>query len=108
MKNVWIIDDAVVTPLGNSGEATFTQIKNGKSGIQRLVSTRISGSPIYAGYISTIHDSVQSTRFENICLKALHQLKSNYTLSSEKTLFILSTTKGNIHLLEDHQANIRD
>ncbi|HWC53011.1 MAG TPA: hypothetical protein VG676_05465, partial [Chitinophagaceae bacterium] len=71
MREVWVAADVVVSPLGNTSEENFSQLKKGLSGIKILNDTALSQTPIAAGKIPTVKGSSGQSRFETICLKAI-------------------------------------
>lgn len=84
MKRVFIIADTMISPLGKSSEENFNNLVIGKSGIQK------QSDGTFASRIDS------NTRFENICVKALNDLRHKIDWNPERTLLLLSTTKGNV------------
>lgn len=96
MRSVWIIADTIVSPLGNTSEENFRQVAMGVSGLNKVVEQSLSRTEIVAGKIPAFRTDDIATRFEYMCLKAINGITIKHNLPKEKTLFILSTTKGNI------------
>ncbi len=105
---VSIADHSIVSPYGIGSELSFQQIKEGNSAVQLNSNSTLSPTPTY---LAKIENSLFSkikvshhTRLESMMIRAIEDAvsKSRVDLKSEKTLLILSTTKGNIDLLEDH------
>ncbi|KFF75842.1 beta-ketoacyl synthase [Chryseobacterium sp. P1-3] len=107
-KEVYITDYNCVTPLGFDVEANWNALLEGKSGIalHHIIENQ---DPFYASVINTEelekefsknfgHQSF--TRLEKMLLLSLLPLIKNHHIT-EKTAFILSTTKGNISLLKN-------
>ncbi|AKK72273.1 beta-ketoacyl synthase [Chryseobacterium gallinarum] len=107
-KEVYITDYNCVTPLGFDVEANWNALLEGKSGIalHHIIENQ---NPFYASMINTEelekefsknfgHQSF--TRLEEMLLLSLLPLIKNHHIT-EKTAFILSTTKGNISLLKN-------
>ena len=107
-KEVYITDYNCVTPLGFDVEANWNALLEGKSGIalHHIIENQ---NPFYASMINTEelekefsknfgHQSF--TRLEKMLLLSLLPLIKNHHIT-EKTAFILSTTKGNISLLKN-------
>lgn len=105
MKSVYIASDNIISPLGNTSAENFLRIKNGESGIEQIIDVTLAPEAFYASMFQKTEADNQPdsfTRFENLCLasisNALSLTKVNAT--DENTVFILSTTKGNIELIE--------
>ncbi|NOS56723.1 MAG: beta-ketoacyl synthase [Cyclobacteriaceae bacterium] len=106
MSTVWIAADGVVSPLGRTTDATYQKIRNGKTGIREINDRALLPIPFFAGKMedSDIGDSPGLSRFEKICWEAMRQATLGIALAPERTLFILSTTKGNISFLEQGRS----
>jgi len=104
MKNVWIASDNIISPLGFSSAGNFKSIIAGKTGLSLLDNPRLTTSPVYAGYIGEPETSfAPHTKFEILCIRSAQDALRSLTLdaSSDRVLFMLSTTKGNIELLDE-------
>src|SRR5688572_25456074 len=99
MKQVWSIADSVVSPLGFSSDENYANLRNGISGIRKV------NDGFYAGKIKNLPEPEELTRFEQLCIAALDKALQHLALPSQRTLFILSTTKGNIDRLEKNQRD---
>jgi 3-oxoacyl-[acyl-carrier-protein] synthase-1 len=106
MKSVWVIADAIVSPLGETSEENFRQVQNGVSGLKTIHDLSLSKTPVVAGKIPSFQSNDIATRFEYICLKAINGITVKHNLPKEKTLFILSTTKGNISQLDQNHPRL--
>lgn len=101
------IADNIVSPLGLTTHENYLVVKAGRTGIQRYSQRWSLPFPFMASLFSKEQETELKkdgfTRFESLALasiaNALAQTKLN--LASEKVLFILSSTKGNVSLLED-------
>lgn len=104
MRNVYVVADNIYSPLGRNTRANIEALKEGKSGI-RLHSGNLSPDPYYASLFDTTHrvENESKTFFEQIVLaSALDAIKqADLQPSGKRTGFILSSTKGNISLIED-------
>ena len=105
MKNVWIAGDALVSPLGEGTEENFNALKNGSSGVTSVHDPALSPNPIMAGKIERLQKQAGHTRFEEMCIRAIDLVLTNSKVDPGRTLFILSSTKGNIRFLESGQTN---
>jgi len=107
MQDVWIAADSMVSPLGFTSEENYKQIIAGKSGIDILQT--LASEKVYAGWIqkSLPQYSDAVTRFEAMSFLSVENAlkKTELDPSSNRVVFILSSTKGNIELLEKGNAN---
>lgn len=103
MRNVYVVADNIYSPLGRNTNANIEALKLGKSGIQ-LHAGNLSPEPFYASlFDATLKTEDKSkTFFEQIVFaSALDAMqKTDIQPADKKTGFILSSTKGNISLIE--------
>jgi 3-oxoacyl-[acyl-carrier-protein] synthase-1 len=104
MKDVWVVADAIASPLGKSADENFRLLQQGRSGVTVLEDNALSANPITAGRINTLGKLALLTRFESMCWQVMEAIVNDHKLASEKTLFILSTTKGNISFVHDGES----
>lgn len=104
MRDVWCVADSIISPLGQTSIDNYAQLRAGQSGIKILNDTSISPQPIFASAIDTLVLAAGMPRFETLCAAAIREACRDLVFPPERTLFILSTTKGNIDLLEGEQA----
>jgi 3-oxoacyl-[acyl-carrier-protein] synthase-1 len=112
MKDVFIISDNIVSPLGCTAEENFVQLTNGVTGIaQHPASSNISPRPFYASLIKNEQEKKwfadtgktgQYTKFEKLLILSISNALQNATIDiiDTETVLIISSTKGNIGLLE--------
>jgi len=105
-KDIWLGADQVVSPLGMTSEQNFQAVLEGRSGIRHFENTAWSDHMICAAYAQEIKGVPGYTRFESMGLAAMRSLKEK-NIPAKRTLFILSTTKGNIDLLSGGKKNER-
>jgi 3-oxoacyl-[acyl-carrier-protein] synthase-1 len=110
MKPVYIAADNIFSPLGISTEENFEKVKRGESAIRAITNPSLSAEPFYASLFDKSFFSKEEndlTRFEKICVASIQDAlsKTEIKLSDANTLFILSTTKGNIELIETNRMN---
>lgn len=108
MKQLYLLDDAIISPLGFTTSENLTAIKQGVSGLQPY---SFSETKTYAGFISEekidvefqeIGNPKKYTKLEKMLILAIQQvLIKNPGLNRDSTALILSTTKGNIDLLKN-------
>lgn len=113
-KEVYITDYNCVTPLGFDVSSNWNALLEGKSGIglHKIIENQ---EPFYASMIDSdglenefnkFFNKAQSdnfTRLEKMFLLSLKPLVEKHQIS-ERTAFILSTTKGNISLLKNQTS----
>lgn len=110
MKEVFVAADNIVSPLGDTTAENFTRVAAGESGITRHADTSLSAAPFYAAmlhqqqlaeYIAADHLEGH-TKFEQLIMLSVKRAlaQTDITLADKRTIFIVSTTKGNIELLE--------
>ncbi|HET6225108.1 MAG TPA: beta-ketoacyl synthase N-terminal-like domain-containing protein [Bacteroidia bacterium] len=114
--HTYIAADNIISPLGFTSEENFEQLKQMKTGVQKINSSAYAPDPIHAALIDDqkienefekLNTSTSYTRLEKlILLSVTAALKQNtgIDVSSKKTLLIISTTKGNIDLLDPTNA----
>lgn len=118
MKNVYIIADNIISSLGFSTAENIQGIRNEESGIKVISDSLLSPHPLPLSQVDTrmlnhqfsqllaekgkesIPDAF--TRLEKLFILSIHNALSTISLNlrSERILLVLSTTKGNIDLLE--------
>lgn len=99
LRAVWSIADNIVSPLGYTTAENYNHLRAGVSGVSLQEAGVWWDEAVYAGAITSLPEAGGQSRLERMSLLALRPACANQTLSSEKTLFILSTTKGNIDQL---------
>lgn len=106
-SDVWIVADAIISPLGFTSEENFQNVCNDRSGLKNISDASLSSFPIHAGQVNLSHTEKGFTRFEQMCVNAISRIVEHIKIPIDKTLFILSTTKGNINLLKTDPAHPR-
>jgi 3-oxoacyl-[acyl-carrier-protein] synthase-1 len=113
MKPVFIIADNIVSPIGLTANENFDLLKAGVSGI-RLHHKSISPVPFYASLFSdnavftqSVSNADSYTRFEQLLIASVQDALSlaNVDPAGGKTVLIISSTKGNISLIEKEMLN---
>jgi 3-oxoacyl-[acyl-carrier-protein] synthase-1 len=109
MKNIYLLEDAIISPLGFSTEENLAAVKNERSGLKFHKNNRFRSEGFYAGIIENglltqaflkIGEPEKFTKLEQMMLLAVSRvLEKNPDLNLSKTALIISTTKGNIDLL---------
>lgn len=114
MTNVYINATNVISSLGFSTKENFQNMLEGKSGIsiQNIKSLWDFPFPISLVNKQKLDQEAKDkelTRFEKLMLVSAKKAieKSNIDPSAPDTLFLLSTTKGNVDLLDKNLKDIR-
>ena len=106
MRNVYVVSDNILSPLGADTRSNMEALMNGRSGIQQQVSG-ISPEPFLLPCFHLLKKPAAKhlRAFEQIVFDSARDAiqKSPVILEPEdkKTGFILSSTKGNIGLIEN-------
>lgn len=112
MERNWVVKiaDNIVSPLGNTSLANYLAVKAGESALRFYDSNHGVSEPFVASLIDrnklenefALFKNAKYTFFEKLLIlsvtKSLEQV--DVDTSSNKVLFILSTTKGNVDLLD--------
>lgn len=106
MAPVFIVSDNIVSPLGLSSTENFSRLKAGDTGVRLHHDSSISPAPFYASLFEKGNFSGSPggfTKFEELLITSVSKALENsgVDIKDSKTVFILSSTKGNISLLED-------
>ena len=112
----YIAADNIISPLGFTSSENFEELKKMHTGVKRLETSKLSSEPVCAALVDTLklntefqklNTKSEFTRLEKMVLLSINDClkqNSNIDITSKKTIIILSTTKGNIDLLEPSQA----
>jgi 3-oxoacyl-[acyl-carrier-protein] synthase-1 len=108
MKDVFIVSDNIISPVGNTAADNFHALINNESGIKEHVLPSLSPVPFYASLLEEelsekilIAPGVY-TKFEQLLILSVSNALQNcgIDITSPETILIISSTKGNISLLE--------
>ncbi|MDR6567005.1 beta-ketoacyl synthase N-terminal-like domain-containing protein [Chitinophaga ginsengisegetis] len=110
MQQVYVVADNIVGPLGGTTRENFDQVLSGNSGIAQHNNAAYAAAPFYGAITTpaqldafTANANVKGyTRFEQLLVASIQSAlrQTAVTLTDARTGFIISTTKGNIELLE--------
>ena len=91
---VSVLADNVISPLGETSEENYQAVKEGKSAIHAY-------APMTAGIPNGFVASLLSSDFEELAFRSAQKAidASGINVSSTRTVFILSSTKGSIEKL---------
>ena len=110
MPEVFIVSDNILSPIGLTTAENFLQLTKNISGVQLHDNKNLSDEPFYASLFGNTHPSIKNnsnnsyTRFEQLLIASIRNALENSGIdcSDKKTVLIISSTKGNISLLETH------
>lgn len=110
MKAVYLASDNIWSPLGKTTRENFEGVSKGASAIRSIANPSLALNPFFASMFDSVtwnEADNRFTRFENICISSIENALQNteVRLSQPDTLFILSTTKGNIELIETEKRD---
>ena len=118
MRDVFITSDNIVSPLGLTSAENFMQLSQLVSGIKKHENAVMSDVPFYASLFSNLDglikdaDEKKYTKFEQLLIASISDALKNSAVKAadKKTILIISSTKGNINLLETEKdaASISD
>src|SRR5882724_11599031 len=97
--SAWVVSSSIISPLGFTSEENYSKIRQQISGLSQVDNITLSANSFFAGHVSTLNGSSTHTKFEMMCKKAAEIALEKIKLNPSRTLYILSTTKGNIELL---------
>jgi len=109
MKKVYIVSDNILSPIGGSSVENFGQLIKNVSGVKQHAPGDKSDVPFYASLFdeAQFESNNYYTKFEQLLIASVTDALNNTEIdcTDEKTILIISTTKGNISLLETDAGN---
>lgn len=104
LQPIYIAGDNIVSPLGFTTVANFTQVVAGETGIKQTTIPGAKPMEINAALIPEKEIPIYQlpfTRFERLLITSITEAlqQSGIDAASPRTGFVLSTTKGNIDML---------
>ncbi|MBV9962494.1 MAG: beta-ketoacyl synthase [Parafilimonas sp.] len=109
MKDVFIVADNITSPLGNRTSENFSKLVKGISAVKQHNNKKINNEPFFAALFdeSAFKTNERYTKFEQLLISSIDDAlqQTHIDVSNQKTLLIISTTKGNISLLETEEYN---
>jgi len=104
MSNVFIAADNIFSPIGTTTVENFSKLKQGISGVKLHNDASINNESFYASLFEQgkFAGDKTYTKFEQLLIASIADVLKNSGIEAvdKKTLLIISTTKGNISLLE--------
>lgn len=113
MKDVFVVSDNILSPIGLTAAGNFELFKQSVSGIKKQENALLSEHPFYAslfndGEVFFKEPATQTyTKFEKLLIASINDAlqKTDINTGDKKTVLIISSTKGNISLLETAAYN---
>ncbi|MES2425844.1 MAG: beta-ketoacyl synthase N-terminal-like domain-containing protein [Bacteroidota bacterium] len=111
MPAVYIVADNIYSPIGTTTAQNFERVKQGISGIKKHTNAALSDGSVYASLFnyneSYNNKSFKYSKFESLLIASVEEgvNQSEIDITSDKTIIIVSSTKGNISLLESDPDN---
>jgi 3-oxoacyl-[acyl-carrier-protein] synthase-1 len=107
MTEIFISSDNIVSPIGLTTAENFSQLKQNNTGIKLHNDNVMSDQPFQASLFSdekfySNQTKNNYTRFEKLLITTIAGALANTAISAtdKKTVLIISSTKGNVSLLE--------
>lgn len=107
MREVFVIADNIVSPQGNTTAENFSALCNNQSAVKKHYDAAKSEKPFYASLFNAgAFKNGALTKFEQLLITSIKDAvsKTNIQLGSKRTALIISSTKGNISLLEENEV----
>lgn len=105
-KNIFIVADNIVSPLGGTTAENFSRLVAGNTGVRCQDRPEMADQPFYAALFEALPETPY-TKFEQLLVSsltdALHRAPG-IDPAGDRTILIVCSTKGNTHLLDvdDH------
>ncbi|MES2276982.1 MAG: beta-ketoacyl synthase N-terminal-like domain-containing protein [Bacteroidota bacterium] len=107
IPEVFIVADNILSPIGRTTAENIESLKQGITGVKHHTNIDITPNPIAAALFETDFIDIDKnyTKFENLLISSIKDVLniSGTGYLNEKTVLIISSTKGNISLLETEQ-----
>ena len=112
MNRIYTIADNIISSLGFTSEENFTNLKDGISGINQTSDPKITQVPLQVSQVdserlnsefSKLSNPEDFTRLEKLMILSISDALKQTDLdpANNETLFIFSSVKGNIDLIEN-------
>lgn len=113
MREVYIVADNIISPLGFTTRENFQKLLENQSAISHHAKSNFAPQPFFASLLNKAQDEKLSndssesshTKFEKLVISSITEALQHTTISASdaSTIIIISTTKGNISLLETEE-----
>jgi 3-oxoacyl-[acyl-carrier-protein] synthase-1 len=111
MKPVFIVADNILSPVGSTSAQNFERISQNISGVKQHEGGSRSPVPFYASLFDDdeqfLPEPGKYTKFEQLLIASITGALANTSVdcTDKRTILIISTTKGNISMLETDADN---
>jgi len=113
MKDVFVVSDNIISPVGITADANFHALLNNESGVKEQLMPSVSATPFYASlFTNEIYRDKSAavdgyTKFEQLIISSVSDALQNsgINIQSAETILIISSTKGNVSILETEEIN---
>ena len=109
---VYVVADNILSPLGKTTDENFAKLKEGISAVKKHSDVTISPLPFFASLFDKDEQFVSAgehhyTKFEQLLIASIADALngSSVDVRDKKTVLIISSTTGNISLLEHEPMN---
>jgi 3-oxoacyl-[acyl-carrier-protein] synthase-1 len=110
VPNVYVVADNIISPLGKTTAVNFAALKAGQTAVKKHIDKLKSTQPFYASLFDKDEqfykdDEQKYTRFERLLIASVNDALQNADIhpGDKRTVFVISSTKGNISLLETEE-----
>jgi 3-oxoacyl-[acyl-carrier-protein] synthase-1 len=106
IPDVYIVADNILSPIGSTTAGNIAALKKGISGVSEHLAPHLSDGTIVTSLFKDIkvfkNIGNSYTKFEKLLILSIKDslTKNNVEYNTDKTVLIISSTKGNISLLE--------
>jgi len=110
-QDVFIVADNILSPIGKTTAENFEGLKNNVSGVKQHTDESLSPVPFFASLFhkdeTFLTTGNEYTKFEQLLIASIADalIGSGIDPKDKKTVLIISSTKGNISLLETEENN---
>ena len=102
---IYSVADNIISPLGFDTSQNFNQAMNSLSGISLIEDDVLSPTPFYGAKIYGLERISGYTKLESVFIKSIENtLAQVKEFDKSRTVLVLSSTKGNIDLLNEEVA----
>lgn len=105
MPAVYIVSDNIYSPIGKTTTENFDRVKQGVSGIKQSNTIAPADGPVYVSLFNAneiIYNQLKYSKFEQLLIASVGYalVNTGIDVTAKNTVLIVSSTKGNISLLE--------
>lgn len=112
MRRPIILAHNIISSLGLTSEENYEAVKAYRSGIKVCPKNWLSPKPFAASLIDQNHIQFAGnlTLFELLAINSIADAydRCDFRISADDTLFIISTTKGNVDMLRDNKTHAKE